>query len=65
MAQGFAQKQGLDYDDTFPPVVRFESLRTVIALAVQNGMKMHQMDVMTAFLNGELQEEVYMTSTFC
>ena len=60
VAQGFAQKQGLDYDETFPPVVRFESLRTVIALTVQNGMKMHQMDVTTAFLNGELQEEVYM-----
>ena len=60
VAQGFAQKQGLDYDETFSPVVRFESLRTVIALAVQNGMKMHQMDVMTACLNGELQEEFYM-----
>ena len=60
VAQGFAQKQGLDYDETFSPVVRFESLRTVIALTVQNGMKMYQMDVTTAFLNGELQEEVYM-----
>ena len=60
VAQGFSQKQGLDYDETFSPVVRFESLRTVIALAVQNSMKMHQMDVTTAFLNGELQEEVYM-----
>ena len=60
VAQGFAQKQGLDYDETFSPVVRFESLRTVIALAVQNSMKMHQMDVTTAFLNVELQEEVYM-----
>ena len=60
MAQGFSQKYGLDYDETFSPVVRFESLRTVIALAMQNGLKLHQMDVTTAFLNGELQEEVYM-----
>jgi hypothetical protein len=60
VAQGFSQKQGLDYDETFSPVVRFESLRTVIALAVQNSLKMHQKDVTTAFLNGELQEEVYM-----
>ena len=60
VAQGFSQKHGLDYDETFSPVVRFESLRTVIALAVQNGMKLHQMDVTTAFLNGELEEEVYM-----
>ena len=60
VAQGFSQKYGLDYDETFSPVVRFESLRTVIALAVQNGLKLHQMDVTTAFLNGELDEEVYM-----
>ena len=48
------------YDETFSPVVRFESLRTVIALAVQNVLKLHQMDVTTAFLNGELEEDVYM-----
>ena len=60
VAQGFSQKYGLDYDETFSPVVRFESLRTVIALAVQNELKLHQMDVTTAFLNGELDEEVYM-----
>ena len=60
VAQGFSQKYGLDYDETFSPVVRFESLRTVISLAVQNGLKLHQMDVTTAFLNGELDEEVYM-----
>ena len=60
VAQGFSQKHGLDYDETFSPVVRFESLRTIIALAVNNGMKLHQMDVTTAFLNGELEEEVYM-----
>ena len=45
VAQGFSQKHGLDYDETFSPVIRFESLRTVIALAVQNGLKLHQMDV--------------------
>ena len=60
VAQGFSQKRGLDYDETFSPVVRFESLRTINALAVNNGMKLHQMDVTTAFLNGELEEEVYM-----
>lgn len=60
VAQGYSQQYGQDYDETFSPVVRFESLRTVIALAVQNDLKMHQMDVTTAFLNGELKEEVYM-----
>jgi hypothetical protein len=56
VAQGFSQKHGQDYDETFSPVVRFESLRTVIALAVQNDLQLHQMDVTTAFLNGELQK---------
>ena len=60
VAQGYTQQYGQDYDETFSPVVRFESLRTVIALSVQNGLKLHQMDVTTAFLNGELKEEVYM-----
>ena len=60
VAQGFTQKFGIDYDKTFCPVVRFESVQIVITLAVQNGLKLHQMDVATAFLNGELKEEVYM-----
>ena len=60
VAQGFSQKFGLDYDETFCPVVRFESVRAAIALGVQNGLKLHQMDVTTAFLNGNLEEEVYM-----
>ena len=59
VAQGYSQKYGVDYDETFSPVVRFESLRTVIALSVQQGLTLHQMDVATAFLNGELAEEVY------
>ena len=60
VAQGFSQKHGLDYDETFSPIIRFESLRTVVALAVQNGLKLHQMDVTTVFLSGDLEEEVYM-----
>ena len=56
---GYSQRPGLDYEDTFSPVVRFKSVRTVIAVAAQNGLKLHQMDVTTAFLNGEL-EEVYL-----
>ena len=60
VAQGFSKKYGQDYDETFSPVVRFETMRTIIALAIQNGLKLHQMDVTTAFLNGELKEEVYM-----
>ena len=60
MAQGFTQSYGQDYDETFCPVVRSESIRTLISLSVQNGLKLHQMDVTAAFLNGKLDEEVYM-----
>ena len=60
VAQGFTQKFGTDYDETFCPVIRQESLRMLIALSVQYGLQLHQMDVTTAFLNGILEEEVYM-----
>ena len=61
VAQGFTQKYGSDYDETFCPVVRQESLRALTALSVQYSLKLHQVDVTTAFLNGNLEEEVYMT----
>jgi len=60
LVQGFSQKFGVNYDETFCPVVRHESVRTLIALAVQHDLKLHQMDITTAFLNGELNDEVYM-----
>ena len=60
VAQGFSQTHGRDYDETFCPVVRFESIRSVIAVAVQNDLILHQMDVTSAFLNGTLEEEVFM-----
>lgn len=53
VAQGFSQKYGVDYDETFSPVVRFESIRTVIALAVKKGLKMHQMDVLILLFSME------------
>jgi len=59
VTRGFSQKPGIDYDETFSPVARFESVRTVIALAVQNDLKIHQIDT-TASLNGDLKDEVYM-----
>ena len=61
VAKGFSQKHGTDYDETFAPVVRYSSIRTLIAYAVQNYMKIDQMDVVTAFLNGKLEEDIYMT----
>lgn len=60
VAQGYSQTPGLDYDDTFSPVVRFESISTVLALAVERNWKVHQMDVTTAFLNGKLHDTVNM-----
>ena len=57
VAQGFSQTFGDDYDGT-SPVARFESIRTVFALAAKYGLKLHQMDVITAFLDGDLIEEV-------
>ena len=60
VAKGYTQKPGEDYDETFSPVVRYSSIRTLLAFAVQNGMIIHQMDVVTAFLNGTLDEDIYM-----
>jgi hypothetical protein len=60
VAKGCAQKYGIDYTETFSPVVRYSSIRFLIALAVTEGMKIHQMDAVTAFLQGELNESIYM-----
>ncbi|CAA7030319.1 unnamed protein product [Microthlaspi erraticum] len=58
--QGFRQREGIDYFDTYAPVVRISSIRFLIGLAAIHDLVIHQMDVKTAFLNGVLEEEVYM-----
>ena len=58
--QGCTQKFGVDYEETFSPVVRFESIRCLLALGAQHKLKLHQMDVSTAFLHGKLTEEIFM-----
>ncbi|CAN1255787.1 Retrovirus-related Pol polyprotein from transposon TNT 1-94, partial [Linum perenne] len=58
--KGFTQKPGLDYFDTYSPVTKISTIRILFALASINHMHVHQMDVKTAFLNGELNEEIYM-----
>ena len=58
--KGFRQKEGLDYFDTYSPVTRITSIRFVLAIAALRNLEIHQMDVKTAFLNGELEEEIYM-----
>ncbi|TYZ63974.1 hypothetical protein PybrP1_002805, partial [[Pythium] brassicae (nom. inval.)] len=55
-----ARRFGIDYDETFAPVAKFTSIRVVLALAAMYGLMLHQMDVKTAFLNGDLDEVVYM-----
>lgn len=60
VAQGYSQKKGVDYNETFSPVVRLESLRAVIAIATALDLDLHSMDVVGAYLNGKLDEEIYM-----
>jgi hypothetical protein len=58
VARGFLQREGIDFDDAFAPVARMESVR-LLALAAQEGWRVHHMDVKSVFLNGDLKEEVY------
>ncbi|KAJ9567153.1 hypothetical protein OSB04_003119 [Centaurea solstitialis] len=58
--QGFRQKEGIDFFDTYAPVARITTIRLLLALAAIHNLVIHQMDVKTAFLNGELNEEIYM-----
>ena len=60
VAQGCTQKFRLDYEETFSPVVRFESIRCLLGMETQHKLILHQMDVSIAFLHGELNKEVYM-----
>ncbi|KAI3808754.1 hypothetical protein L1987_24715 [Smallanthus sonchifolius] len=57
--KGFRQKEGLDYFDTYSPMTRITSIRLVLAIAALRNLEVHQMDVKTAFLNGDLEEEIY------
>lgn len=61
VAKGYTQKEGIDYRETFSPVSRKDSLRTVMALVSHFDLELHQMDVKTTFLNGDLHEDVYMS----
>jgi hypothetical protein len=60
VAQGFTQVYGIDYAETYAPVARYTSIRLIIALAAHYDWELHQMDVETAYLNGELDTPIYM-----
>ena len=60
VAQGYSQEHGVDYHKVFAPVVRYASIRTILAIANQHDLEVHQMDVCSAFLNGNLDEDIYM-----
>ncbi|KAK8705107.1 hypothetical protein V6N13_048715 [Hibiscus sabdariffa] len=61
VAKGYRQIHGIDYDETFSPVAMFNSIRILLAIAAFHDYEIWQMDVKTAFLNGKLEEDVYMT----
>ena len=59
MAREFSHVDGVDYDETFSQVSRYSSIMELISITTEMGWKIHQMDVKNAFLNGVIQEEVY------
>ncbi|UYV60978.1 hypothetical protein LAZ67_1002975 [Cordylochernes scorpioides] len=61
VAKGYSQQYGIDYEETFAPVVRQSTIRMFLALAVEYNLILHQMDVQSAYLNGEIKEEIFMT----
>jgi hypothetical protein len=60
VAKGYCQVAGVDFNETFAPVAKFTTIRTMVAIGAPMDLEMHQMDVKTAFLNGELEEDIYM-----
>jgi hypothetical protein len=59
VAKGYKQKYGIDYEEVFAPVARLDTVRLLISLAAHHSWKIYQLDVKSAFLNGVLEEEVY------
>ena len=61
VTKGYVQQKGIDYEETFAPTSWASTMRTIVAIAAHHGWKVHQLDINIAFLNGDLQEEVYVS----
>ena len=59
MVKGYLQQHGIDFSDTFAPVARHDTIRLLVALAAKMGWKIYHLDVKSAFLNGFLEENIY------
>ena len=59
VAKGYSQEEGIDFDETFTPITRLEAIIMFLAFAAHSKFKVYQMNVKSAFLNGKLEEEVY------
>ena len=60
MAKGFAQKYGIDYEKTFAPMAKMPTIRIILSLSIAQGWKVFQLDVNSAFFNGDLDVKIYM-----
>lgn len=63
VAKGYVQREGIDFNEVFAPVACLDSVRLLVAVAAQQEWQLHHLDVKSAFLNGELQEEVYVAQS--
>lgn len=59
VAKGYSQQSGVDYNETFAPIARLDTIKALISIVAHKGWVLYQLDVKSAFLNGELQEEIY------
>jgi hypothetical protein len=60
VASGFSQVQGVDFNETFAPIANFISIQCIVVLRITLDLEMHQIDMKTAFVKGDLEEEIYM-----